>query len=74
MNLLFPVYAGNSSQCELKLGNRCYWKKSDQLLTWYKARSAYLNEGGDLASFDMYKEKVLGVVLKNLSLNTGTRY
>lgn len=74
MIFLFPVYAGNSSQCELKLRNRRYWKKNDELLTWYKARNACRNAAGDLASFEMLKE---GVVLKvaltglNLSANTG---
>lgn len=69
----FPVHAGNSSHCEMKLDKRCYWKKNDTL-TWYKARNVCINEGGDLASFDVLSKKDLKDSLKDLRLTIRNSY
>lgn len=57
----------------MQLDKRCYWKKDDPL-TWYKARNACLNEGGDLASFEKLKEKALSVSLRYLGFNESKDY
>lgn len=67
------MYADKYGRCDMKLGNRCYWKK-DVSLTWYKARSDCVDERGDLVSFDDVNETGLRDSLKNLSLNERSSY
>src|SRR6218665_1641865 len=67
------LFADNFSRCEIKLGNRCYWKK-DVPLTWHRSREACLNEGGDLASLGTFGQKNLNDSLKDLRLNANKGY